>query len=120
MRSAIYTGWVHHVRHAPRAHAFRYRVFMPYLDLAELDEVVAARREESPEVIDDARAFGVPYDLLRAIELAGGDTGRATKHDEVRLLPGHVHFIYTLAAAHDDTVNPSTTHTTRPGDIEWL
>lgn len=37
--SAIYEGWVRHRRHAPHAHAFRYRVAMLYLDLAELDRL---------------------------------------------------------------------------------
>ena len=36
MNSRIYTGTVWHERSTPRRHAFRYRVFMPYLDLAEL------------------------------------------------------------------------------------
>jgi len=39
LASAIYSGWVRHRRHAPRAHAFRYRVALLYLDLAELDQV---------------------------------------------------------------------------------
>lgn len=43
MRSAAYLGWLSHRRRAPRAHAFRYRVFMAYLDLAELDEVFRGR-----------------------------------------------------------------------------
>ncbi|HEX4508846.1 MAG TPA: DUF1365 domain-containing protein, partial [Burkholderiaceae bacterium] len=43
MHSAIYTGWLDHRRHAPRVHAFRYRLFMVYLDLAELDRVFAGR-----------------------------------------------------------------------------
>lgn len=43
MHSAIYTGWLNHRRHAPRVHAFRYRLFMVYLDLAELDRVFAGR-----------------------------------------------------------------------------
>jgi uncharacterized protein len=34
--SAIYEGWVRHRRHKPVGHAFRYPVFMSYLDLAEL------------------------------------------------------------------------------------
>lgn len=34
--SGIYAGWVRHRRMAPREHAFRYRMFMMYLDLAEL------------------------------------------------------------------------------------
>jgi DUF1365 family protein len=36
MNSRIYKGWVEHRRHAPRPHQFRYRLFMMYLDLAEL------------------------------------------------------------------------------------
>lgn len=44
MHSAIYTGWVRHRRLGPRAHAFRYRLFMMYLDLAELDRVFRGRR----------------------------------------------------------------------------
>lgn len=43
MHSAIYRGWLEHRRHRPREHAFRYRLFMLYLDLAELDQVFAGR-----------------------------------------------------------------------------
>ena len=43
MHSAIYHGWVRHRRFAPRGHVFRYRLFMMYLDLAELDEVFRGR-----------------------------------------------------------------------------
>lgn len=43
MHSALYHGWLEHRRHAPRKHAFRYRLFMVYLDLAELDRVFAGR-----------------------------------------------------------------------------
>lgn len=43
MHSALYHGWLEHRRHRPRAHAFRYRLFMVYLDLAELDDVFAGR-----------------------------------------------------------------------------
>ncbi len=39
MHSCLYNGWVRHRRFAPRAHAFRYRLFMAYLDLTELDRV---------------------------------------------------------------------------------
>ncbi|MFX5869896.1 DUF1365 family protein, partial [Acinetobacter baumannii] len=34
--SAIYTGWVWHRRHAPRPHAFRYRIAQLLLDLDEV------------------------------------------------------------------------------------
>lgn len=41
--SAIYEGWVRHRRHAPHAHAFRYRLALLYLDLAEIDALFADR-----------------------------------------------------------------------------
>lgn len=43
MHSAIYRGWLEHRRVAPKRHAFRYPLFMVYLDLAELDTVFAGR-----------------------------------------------------------------------------
>jgi DUF1365 family protein len=43
MHSALYLGSVRHRRHAPRPHAFRYPLFMVYLDLAELPRVFARR-----------------------------------------------------------------------------
>jgi DUF1365 family protein len=39
MKSALYTGWVQHRRCVPSAHSFRYRLFMSYLDLAELPQL---------------------------------------------------------------------------------
>ena len=38
--SALYEGWVRHRRHEPVEHEFRYRLYMAYLDLAELPEVL--------------------------------------------------------------------------------
>jgi uncharacterized protein len=43
LSSATYEGWVRHRRHAPHAHAFRYRICMLYLDLDEIDRIFAAR-----------------------------------------------------------------------------
>ncbi|MFW6164102.1 MAG: DUF1365 domain-containing protein [Planctomycetota bacterium] len=43
MHSAIYEGWVRHRRFSPVENAFRYRLFLVYLDLAELDEVFRGR-----------------------------------------------------------------------------
>ncbi|MCQ4347536.1 DUF1365 domain-containing protein [Pseudomonas stutzeri] len=37
MNSAFYSGWVRHRRLRPKAHAFRYRIGLLYLDLAEQD-----------------------------------------------------------------------------------
>ena len=44
LASCIYEGWVRHRRHAPHAHAFRYRLCLMFLDLAELDRVFEGRR----------------------------------------------------------------------------
>jgi uncharacterized protein len=41
MHSAIYQGFVRHRRFQPHTHRFSYRVFMMYLDLDELDQVLA-------------------------------------------------------------------------------
>lgn len=41
--SCIYEGSVRHRRFAPHAHAFRYKMYMMYLDLAEIDRVFADR-----------------------------------------------------------------------------
>ena len=41
MKSRLYTGTLRHRRHLPRQHAFTYRVFMPFLNLDEIDAVLA-------------------------------------------------------------------------------
>ncbi|MGA9334561.1 MAG: DUF1365 domain-containing protein [Rudaea sp.] len=41
--SCIYEGWIRHRRFKPHAHAFRYRMYMLYLDLSEIDRVFAKR-----------------------------------------------------------------------------
>ncbi|MBS0376344.1 MAG: DUF1365 domain-containing protein [Proteobacteria bacterium] len=43
MQSALYLGSVSHRRSGPRAHRFRYRTCLVWLDLAELDAVFAGR-----------------------------------------------------------------------------
>lgn len=43
LASAVYEGAVRHRRHAPHAHAFRYRIAQLYLDLGELERVFAGR-----------------------------------------------------------------------------
>jgi DUF1365 family protein len=41
---AFYVGWVRHRRRAPREHAFRFPLFMTWLDLAAIDRVFAGSR----------------------------------------------------------------------------
>ncbi|EAQ97441.2 DUF1365 domain-containing protein [Congregibacter litoralis] len=44
MKSRLYIGSLRHRRHTPREHAFKYRVFMPYLRLDEVDAVLGLSR----------------------------------------------------------------------------
>lgn len=41
--SALYTGHIRHRRFGPRRNEFRYKIFLTYLDLAELDSVFEGR-----------------------------------------------------------------------------
>jgi uncharacterized protein len=41
MNSALYSGWVAHQRFSPKAHSFRYRMGLLWLDLSEQDAVLA-------------------------------------------------------------------------------
>ena len=43
LTSCLYRGWVHHRRHTPNEHSFRYPLFLLYLDLDELTRVFAGR-----------------------------------------------------------------------------
>ncbi|MDP9132952.1 MAG: DUF1365 domain-containing protein [Nitrospirota bacterium] len=50
MKSCIYEGTVRHRRSAPVHHAFRYSIFMMYLDLAELPDLFRGRWLWSPHI----------------------------------------------------------------------
>ncbi len=43
MRSSLYEGWVRHRRMTPVEHTFRYRLFLVYVDLGELDAIFGRR-----------------------------------------------------------------------------
>jgi len=43
VHSCLYEGWVRHRRYLPVENTFQYRLFLVYLDLAELDEVFHGR-----------------------------------------------------------------------------
>jgi len=65
MHSAIYEGRVRHRRMHPAGHAFEYRLFMLYLDLAELDRVFDRRwlwsvRRRAPARFRREDHFGDP------------------------------------------------------------
>jgi DUF1365 family protein len=43
MNSALYSGWIRHRRFGPARNSFRYRIFMSYIDLAELPRLFEGR-----------------------------------------------------------------------------
>jgi uncharacterized protein len=114
MHSAIYHGWLRHRRFAPRPHAFRYPLFLVYLDLAELDQVFQGRwlwstRRRAPARFDRADHLGDPdVSLDQAVrDLVQQQTGRRPR-GPIRLLThlryfGHcfnpVSFYYCFDAA---------------------
>jgi uncharacterized protein len=71
--SAVYEGTLAHVRRSPRAHAFAYGVYLLYLDLDELPELLAG-----PGPLSDAR-FGI-LSFRRSDYLGGaGDLAEAAR-----------------------------------------
>jgi len=63
--SAVYEGWIRHRRFRPVEHSFRYRLFLPYLDLDELPELLDpfplwAARGPAPARFDRADFMGDP------------------------------------------------------------
>jgi DUF1365 family protein len=92
--SAAYVGWVRHRRFDPVQHAFRYRLFLMYLDLAELPDVLDpyplySARRPAPARFRREDFMGAPDRPLEecardAVEAATG----ARPTGPVRLLAG--------------------------------
>jgi len=102
MHSALYHGWLDHRRLAPRRHAFRYRLFMAYLDLAELDHVFRGRwlwstRRWAPARFDRRDYLGDPAQPLDTAvrDLVAERTGRRPQ-GPIRLLTHLRHFGYVF------------------------
>ncbi len=75
LRSAIYKGWVWHQRFLPLQHKFRYRVFMMYLDLSEVDTVLSMSKLWGHQWYHLARFqrsdyFSINNDYEQSIEVA--------------------------------------------------
>ena len=41
LNSRLFQGWIRHRRYLPKKHSFSYPIFMSWLDLDELDQVMA-------------------------------------------------------------------------------
>ncbi|SHE72874.1 hypothetical protein SAMN04487965_0525 [Microbulbifer donghaiensis] len=102
MESAIYTGWVRHRRFSPRAHQFRYRVFMMYLDLAEVDQVCAqtcfwSQRRWAPARFRREDFFGDPaLSLDEAVRRRVAEEGGERPEGPIRLLANWRYFGYNM------------------------
>jgi len=98
MFRCIYAGWVRHRRLEKADHAFRNRIYLMYLDLAELDQVFAGRwfwstRRIAPFRFHRADHFGDPGESLaesvrREILTQTGETFQGS----IRLLTQLRHF----------------------------
>lgn len=102
MQSCIYEGQVRHARTRPVLHRFRYRVFMMYLDLAELDEVFQRRwlwsaRGPAPARFRRSDYLGPPEQPLdEAVrDLVEGQTG-SRPAGPIRLLTNLRYFGYSF------------------------
>ena len=79
MTSALYSGWIAHRRFTPKAHAFRYRIGLLYLDLSEEQHVLglsplAGRSRFAP--------FGFrQQDYLRAFTRSGMSLSDAVRQE---------------------------------------
>ncbi|NIP18086.1 MAG: DUF1365 family protein [Xanthomonadales bacterium] len=100
MNSAIYEGRVRHRRRSPTGHEFVYRMFMVYLDLAELDTVFKGRwlwsaSKAAPARFRRENHLGDPaVPLDRAVrDLVATQTGRRPA-GPVRLLTQLSYFGY--------------------------
>jgi len=98
VRSRIYEGWVRHRREAPRPHEFRYRLYMMYLDLAEIPELFRGRwlwSNEAPNLASFRRAdhFGDPgTDLSESVRaLVHEQLGR--RHEGPICLLTHLRYL---------------------------
>lgn len=92
--SAIYEGWVRHRRMSPVEHSFRYRLFLAYLDLAELPEVLDpfplwSARRRAPARFRRADYLGDPARPLdQCVREVVADAGAPRPTGPIRLLTG--------------------------------
>jgi DUF1365 family protein len=75
--SCVYEGWVRHRRFEPVAHTFRYPLYLLYLDLDEL-----------PDVLDRSRLWSAIARLHRADHL--GDPGRPLRAEVLDLVEAQI------------------------------
>jgi len=102
VESAIYTGWVQHRRFAPHPNQFRYKVFMVYLDLTEVDRFCAlsrwwSRRPWAPARFCREDFFGDPtLSLDEAVRLRVAEVFGERPQGPIRMLANWRYFGYNM------------------------
>ncbi|MCA9099563.1 MAG: DUF1365 domain-containing protein [Planctomycetales bacterium] len=100
MQSCIYEGYITHQRYGPIKHRFAYRIYLGYLDLAELPQIVGSDR-----LISDRRfaatsfdatdmGWGQGDDLLGQVRRFLSNSAHIEFDGPVRLLSPFRHFGY--------------------------
>ncbi|MBM4192199.1 MAG: DUF1365 domain-containing protein [Gammaproteobacteria bacterium] len=126
--SALYTGHIRHRRFGPQRNDFRYRIYLAYLDLAELDTVFLGRwfwSVRRPALVRFRRADflgdpSVPLDTAVRDRVAG-ETGRRPR-GPIRLLshirqfgynfnPVSFYYIFDITGKRLETVVAEITNT---------
>lgn len=128
MQSCLYKGWVQHRRHEPTPHAFRYRLFMMYLDLAELprvfdkfwcwsvDRPALARFKRSDYHGDPAESLDAAVRATVARETGTAPTGPIRLLTHLRYFgyvfnPVSFYYVFDEADTHVETVVAEITNT---------
>ena len=92
MTSCLYAGYVRHRRRGPRVHAFRYRLCLFYLDLAELPQL-----DRTVRLFSVNRSSAVAFHDRDHLDGRGGDTAaRVTtvlRNAGVRLHEPRIHLL---------------------------
>lgn len=97
IQSCLYTGMIRHRRYRPKSHEFRQRLFMLYLDLAEIDTIfsrapVLSKRRFSLARFNRADYLGNPkQSLVEAVRQTVRDEAGVEFDGPIRLLT-HVRY----------------------------
>jgi DUF1365 family protein len=95
MKSALYTGWIRHRRFGPARNEFSYRIFMSYLDLAELPALFDRRWLWSAR--GPALAWFRREDFLGPQDVPLDEAVRAVVQERTGLAPrGPIHLLTQL------------------------
>lgn len=96
MRSAIYHGQVMHCRWSPQKHSFQYKIFMMYLDCAELGTIF----QNVPFVHDNGKrglAYFNRHDYIRPTDIPISEAVAETIYEKkAKTFSGPVHILTNL------------------------